>query len=227
MLIKKLIRKIKASFYKEEGFYKKVKLSEKGIELEEYKEFLGGKHEHWSKRGEFQLFMLKLFGLEPTNSLLDIGCGPLRSGEYFIDFLNAGNYYGIDYNSDFISIAKQIVKKEHLSAKRPRLKEVNNFRLKSLYDTFDFVLLFSVLNHCNEKQHKLFFANLPFVLKKASKIIITHATWFSSHHTHAEKQYQVKVYENSQQLAASLNMAEYGWQNQQEIFPIVVLSNNE
>ena len=38
--------------------------------------------------------------------MLEIGCGNLRAGRLFIDYLDAGNYYGIDISPDILLAAR-------------------------------------------------------------------------------------------------------------------------
>jgi len=56
-----------------------------------YKAHLGGGAEAWDRRGEFQLHFLQQAGLQPQHRLLDIGCGPLRAGQFFIRYLEPEN----------------------------------------------------------------------------------------------------------------------------------------
>ncbi|HTR18374.1 MAG TPA: hypothetical protein VMH91_00090, partial [Candidatus Paceibacterota bacterium] len=44
----------------------------------------------------FQLERLIAHGIKPQHTLLDIGCGYLRGGQYIIDYLEEGNYTGTD-----------------------------------------------------------------------------------------------------------------------------------
>ena len=50
----------------------------------------------WKLKRDFQINFLKNAGLEPQHYLLDIGCGTLRGGIPLIDYLNVGNYTGIE-----------------------------------------------------------------------------------------------------------------------------------
>ncbi|MFD1808433.1 hypothetical protein ACFSHQ_10805 [Gemmobacter lanyuensis] len=46
--------------------------------------------------------MLLAEGLRPCHRLLDIGCGPLRTGCRAVPYLNPGNYWGTDLSRDLI-----------------------------------------------------------------------------------------------------------------------------
>ncbi|HZZ27580.1 MAG TPA: class I SAM-dependent methyltransferase [Pirellulales bacterium] len=56
----------------------------------------------WERIGLLQFNFLKTAGLQPNDILLDVGCGALRGGIHFINYLDAGCYLGIDQNADLI-----------------------------------------------------------------------------------------------------------------------------
>jgi SAM-dependent methyltransferase len=65
-------------------------------------------HESWLKLGQMQFDYLLRHGLEPGDRMLEIGCGNLRAGRLFIDYLDPGNYYGIDISPDILMAAQQV-----------------------------------------------------------------------------------------------------------------------
>lgn len=69
--------------------------------------------------GKLQFEFLKQNGLTPGDSLLDIGCGSLRGGEYFINYLNESNYTGIDISEEAIKSGKNMINDEILADKQP------------------------------------------------------------------------------------------------------------
>ena len=87
--------------------YSRVRLDDAEIAAGRYKEFLGGKAAGWDARGAFQCALLEHLGLRPGDTLLDIGCGPIRGGVHFIRFLDAGGYRGVDYNPSFVAAAQR------------------------------------------------------------------------------------------------------------------------
>ncbi len=198
------------------GFYSKFQLDEKDINAEKYKQYMGGKAKEWDKRGQFQLAFMKSKGLEKSSRFLDVGCGPLRAGVWFIEYLETGNYHGMDYNKTFIQAAKHIIKNKNLTSKRPSLIVDERFRLPEFYN-MDFVLVFSVLNHCNKIQRKCFFQNISKVLKPDGKIYITHAKWFDSfyiNNTGLILKEKISGFEN-------LNPEDYGWPKGKSPTPIL------
>ncbi len=159
--------------------YTKVKLTPQQIEAEEYKEHLGGGAENWSKRGAFQVELMKFFGLKPESSLLDIGCGPLRGGVHLIRFLSAGRYSGVDSNPSFLEAARRTLEQEGLSESAV-LSLLDEFDFKTLKSKFDFALCFSVLNHCDHLRRKMFLEQVQEVMNDDCRLIITHGDWFNS-----------------------------------------------
>lgn len=160
--------------------YARIRLSPGDIESQAYRRHLGGGAAKWSRRGQFQVVMLRALGLEPHHRLLDAGCGPLRAGVHLIEALDERCYCGIDFNPDFIAAARALVAAdERLAAKSPRLERLDDFACQRLgAGRFDWVLAFSVLNHCDEPTRQAFVHHVPAVLAPDATIVVTHAAWF-------------------------------------------------
>jgi len=161
--------------------YARIRLSAADIETQAYRRHLGGGAEKWDRRGRFQVVMLRALGLEPWHRLLDAGCGPLRAGVHLIDALDEGRYCGFDFNPDFVATARHLVAADgRLAAKTPRLECLDLFAVERLGTVrFDWVLAFSVLNHCDEPTRRAFFTRIPTVLAPQATIVVTHADWFA------------------------------------------------
>ena len=100
----------------------------------------------------FQISLLKNQGLVPSNRLLEIGCGPLTAGIPIIEYLDAGNYVGVDVRTTVLDLSWKEVGKAGLSRNNPRLICSSSFGAAELgSQTFDFILSFSVLYHLNDK----------------------------------------------------------------------------
>jgi SAM-dependent methyltransferase len=105
-------------------------------------------HESWVKIGQMQFDYLVGHGLKPGDRMLEIGCGNLRAGRLFIDYLDAGNYYGIDISPDILLAATDTVAEYGLQAKMPRLTLVRDMALRFLPDRqFTVVHAHSVFSH--------------------------------------------------------------------------------
>ena len=119
-------------------------LSEDEIRSGLHRELVGGM---WDELGELQLYFLRDEGLAPSDTFLDIGCGPLRGGLWFIEYLDPGNYFGIDINQSFISAGKIELNRAALSSKNPNLLVDDRFSFSRFQSSFDFALAHSVFTH--------------------------------------------------------------------------------
>ena len=158
--------------------YAAITLKERDIRSGAYKKYMPGGAAQWHQRGAFQFFFLKQMGLQASNRLLDVGCGPIRAGSHLIPYLNEGNYCGADYNKYFITAARRIVEDGGLLCRRPLLEIIHNFDFSQIPMEFDFAIVFAVLNHCDELQRCDFFRNIEKPMKKGGRIYISHARWF-------------------------------------------------
>jgi SAM-dependent methyltransferase len=105
-------------------------------------------HDRWLALGRMQFDYLLSHGLKPTDRLLEIGCGNLRAGWRFIEYLDAGNYYGIDISPDILFAAQQTLVHYRLLERMPHLTPVRDLRFDFLPDAaFDVIHAHSVFSH--------------------------------------------------------------------------------
>jgi hypothetical protein len=64
-----------------------------GVIVLGHRRYVGGR---WESIGTLQFDFLVRDGLQPSDVLLDIGCGALRGGIHFISFLDPSHYLGAD-----------------------------------------------------------------------------------------------------------------------------------
>lgn len=80
--------------------------------------------------------------------MLDIGCGSLRGGVHFIQYLNDGNYFGIDKDKWLLDQGCRIeLPRYGLESKKCHLIELEDFNFSSLNTQFDYALAQSVFTH--------------------------------------------------------------------------------
>jgi SAM-dependent methyltransferase len=104
----------------------------------------------WEEIGQLQFAYLVSKGLSPHHRLLDIGCGTLRGGRHFVQFLQPGNYTGTDISLSAIEWGRQLIATEGLTDKYPRLihrRSEDLFFLNFEQEGFDFILAQSVFTH--------------------------------------------------------------------------------
>jgi SAM-dependent methyltransferase len=112
---------------------------------------IGG--EQWTD-GLKHLEFLQRQGLKPDHSVLDLACGPLRTGQYLIRHLHKGKYVGIDNAYPLINEAsKFVLSTPSLNKKCPVLLTVESFNLELAlpFRKFDFVWSYSLFTHLNPK----------------------------------------------------------------------------
>lgn len=115
----------------------------------------------WQHMRDFQMSFLMSEGLEPTMSLLDLGCGPLRGGLPLIRFLECGKYTGLDVRASVIEVAYGQLAKNKLADKNPTLVVSSSFGKDELGTReFDIVWAMSVLFHLGDDLVRDFLRNL-------------------------------------------------------------------
>ncbi len=72
----------------------------------------------------------KFCGLVATDRVVDYGCGSLRLGIHFIEFLDAANYFGLDVTRDFIDIGVSAAP-ALITQKRPQLFAIDDISIRS------------------------------------------------------------------------------------------------
>ncbi|ROO89659.1 methyltransferase family protein [Actinocorallia herbida] len=105
-------------------------------------------HDRWLALGALQFDYLLRHGLRPGHRLLEIGCGNLRAGWRFIEYLDEGNYHGIDISPDILFAAQKVLAGQGLQSKVPHLTPVCGLDFAFLpTGYFDVVHAHSVFSH--------------------------------------------------------------------------------
>lgn len=143
---------------------------------------LVGPLNHWQLKRAFQFDFLVAMGLKRSDYFLDIGCGTLRGGIPIIDFLDTGNYTGIDIRKRVLKEAKKELKLHNLSTRNPVILHFKFFEELTFPRKFDVILAFSVLIHMDDttvakcfefvaknlSQQGVFYANVNINSKEAA-----------------------------------------------------------
>jgi len=136
-----------------------------------HRDFIGG---YWDTHGETQLTFLTGRGLKPDHKFLDVGCGSLRAGRHLVDYLEPGNYYGIDANRSLIQAGYDV---EFTHAQRSKLP-VTNLRANDRFDAdfgvaFDMAIAQSVFTHVSLNHVRLCLFRLAKVMPPGGKFYAT------------------------------------------------------
>lgn len=151
--------------------YSRRVFSEEEIVAGKHREFVGGE---WDTHGRHQLDFLVSQGLEPRHRFLDIGCGSLRAGRHLVDYLDPGNYYGIDANASLIEAGYD---HELTEEQRSRLP-LPNLRANDRFDgdfgvRFDVALAQSVFTHVSLNHLRLCLVRLEPLMVEGGRFYAT------------------------------------------------------
>jgi len=106
-------------------------------------------HDQWIEFGQMQFDYLVKHGLQPSDRILEIGCGNLRAGRHFIRYLDPGHYFGVDISPEILLSAQQVIVEDQLQQKLPQLTLVTDLTLGFLpASSFNVVHANSVFTHC-------------------------------------------------------------------------------
>ena len=104
----------------------------------------------WEEVGQLQFDFLVKSGLKPDHRMIDVGCGSLRGGVHFAQYLDSGHYFGIDINQSLIDAGyEKELKPRGLDRRVPRanLRASSEFDFAAFEQVFDYALAVSVFTH--------------------------------------------------------------------------------
>jgi SAM-dependent methyltransferase len=97
--------------------------------------------------GVLQFEYLRSQGLQPEHYLLDVGCGSLRAGVRFAQYLRPGHYYGVDADSDLLRRGRRELTRVGVQPSAVVLGQMSDFGFERLGRKFDFAIAQSVFTH--------------------------------------------------------------------------------
>lgn len=128
----------------------------------------------WDAVGKLQRDFLVAQGLRPEHTLLDVGCGALRGGVHFVDYLQHGHYYGIDINQSLLESGHQHELTEALRVKLPH----ENLRATERFEAdfgvrFDYAIAQSVFTHISLNHVRLCLYRVAKVMAPGGRFYAT------------------------------------------------------
>ncbi len=107
-----------------------------------------GPPEHYDVIAAMTFNLLTTIGLRQEHTLLDVGCGSLRSGRLFIPYLNRGGYFGLEPNGWLVEEGvRREVGRDLVAMKRPRFVIANRADALPADARFDFAVAQSIFSH--------------------------------------------------------------------------------
>tara|TARA_Y100000593_G_C4256242_1_gene309807 strand:- start:58 stop:720 length:663 start_codon:yes stop_codon:yes gene_type:complete len=142
---------------------------EASVEIRNHRGYIGGM---WEIIGKLQFDFIIEQGLNKSHKFIDVGCGSLRGGLHFIDYLDANKYYGLDINKSLILSG---IKNELSETSKDKITFENNFTVNDNFDfpfdiKFDYGIGLSIFTHlshpkiikCLKKLNEVFNDNGKF-----------------------------------------------------------------
>ena len=155
-------------------------LTDEEIAHKAHRDFVGG---YWEAIGGLQFEFLRDQGLRPGDRLLDVGCGALRGGVYFIRYLDRGGYYGIDMNASLIRAGREVELAEAGLAARPVHLLVNErFEFERFGTTFRFAIAQSLFTHLALNAIERCLVKIAGVLEPGGRFFATYFEAPTPHH---------------------------------------------
>ena len=116
---------------------------------------------------------LKGDGLEPSHKVVDYGCGSLRLGRHFIQFLEPEHYWGVDVSEEFFRMGLEGIDPDLVAERKPRLGAISPEQLAEIRaDGPDYVFAMGVLFHVPPEELTLFFNEICSVAHEGTRIYI-------------------------------------------------------
>lgn len=160
------------------GYWRELTTEE--IARKTHRDFVGGM---WDEIGRLQFDFMLRQGLQPTDRLLDMGCGSLRAGVHFIKYLEPGNYYGIDMNASLINAGRDVELVEAgLVDREPQLLVNDRFECSGFGVRFGMVIAHSLFSHLEVNSIERCLVNIAEVLEPSGKFFATYFESPGPHH---------------------------------------------
>jgi len=114
----------------------------------------------WDVIGPLQLEFLREQGLRPDHRLLDVGCGSLRAGRFFISYLNPHCYLGLDGDEALVRAGLSAeIDPALMKEKQPEFAFNDSFQFPFARKP-DFAIAQSVFTHLTLRQIEACLTNL-------------------------------------------------------------------
>lgn len=124
--------------------------------------------------GELELSALRLAGLSPTSTLLDLGCGVGRLAVHAVPYLTEGSYYGVEISRTILARARARVASLGLDERRVVWLLEADPRLPSMPDrAVDVACAFSVFTHLEHEDTFLYLETLKRVVRPRGRLVFS------------------------------------------------------
>ena len=104
-------------------------------------------------------------GIQPSDTLVDYGCGTLRLGALFIEFLEPDRYIGLDIDERILAMGRTQLSGELIDSKRPVLEVISQESLRRAAARQPrWVCSKGVLQHIPPEELNEYFENISYLV---------------------------------------------------------------
>jgi len=147
-------------FLIDRGFPTKKQRGMRGIEQLGHRGYVG-RREWYEADGLRQFEFMLEHGLQPGDVLCDIGCGSLRGGRLFIEYLDRGNYLGLASEEELVELGlRHELDPRVREDKAPEFVISYGFEFRRFSKPPTRALAVSLFSHLNERDIRLCLRNL-------------------------------------------------------------------
>ena len=127
-------------------------------------------------RGRFESLSRWFLGLAPDRRVVDYGCGTFRLGYHFINYLDRGNYFGLDVADELLDVGREMLGEELLAEKLPTIRTIDAAAAdEAVAFGADYVFSDSVSMHVHPDETGTYFGNLERITHKPGAML-----WFGA-----------------------------------------------
>jgi cyclopropane fatty-acyl-phospholipid synthase-like methyltransferase len=174
-----------------------------------------GPADKYDKLGALQFNILTSLGLRENHLLLDIGCGSLSAGRFFIVYLNLAHYYGVEPLKWLVEEGlKNELGKDIFNTKQPSFLYSDKFDFYKFGKKFDYIIAHSIFTHSSKTQIEKCIKEASKVMKNSSIFIATYIEgydyegqdWIHNGFATYSRDFMIEVFEKNSISPKILNL---------------------
>jgi hypothetical protein len=125
------------------------------------------------KRGRKEFDWFRLRNLRRDMACIDYGCGSLRVGQHFIEYLDSGRYLGLDIVDSLYRDGLTMIDGKIIARSQPRFLVISDEALQRASAARpDLIFATAVLQHVPPKELSMFFGNVIGLMHATSTAIV-------------------------------------------------------
>lgn len=133
-----------------------------------------GPPDQYDFMGATQFMLAVGLGLREEHTVLDVGCGSLRSGRLLLQYLLPDRYCGIEPNEWLWREAVDVeIGRDILAIKRPTFSDTASFEFDVFNKTFDFIIAQSIFSHAGDVLFNVAMSNAKKTLGPEGQFLFT------------------------------------------------------